>query len=124
MEIPAAGDEVAEVLPAVCVQGNDLPVQDDLFDRQLHTDPVAELVEPLQVVPPLGLEPARLAGDVQDAPVAVVLGLEEPSRIVKRVARGVRRIGAKSGRVTAVRGLMGAPGQPEGLPMALPTRRT
>jgi hypothetical protein len=56
VQVPTTRREVAEVLPALPVQGHHLAVQDRLLDRQLLTDPVAKLLEPLEDVPPLGPE--------------------------------------------------------------------
>jgi hypothetical protein len=53
VQVPAPGQQVAEVLPAFAVQRHDLAVEDGLLDRELLTDPVAELLESLEDVPPL-----------------------------------------------------------------------
>jgi hypothetical protein len=85
MEIPAAGQQVAEVLPAFAVERDHLTVKNCFLDRQLLAHPTAKLLESFEDVPSLGAEVAALPGDVQQA-VAIVLGLEEPGGIVKRLS--------------------------------------
>jgi hypothetical protein len=85
MQVSTARREVAEVLPALAVERHHLTVQDRLFHWQFFPDPVAEFRELLKDVPPLGLEMTTLPRDVQQAAVAVVLGLEEPSGVIERV---------------------------------------
>ncbi len=46
VEIPPAGGEGAKVLPPFLVEGDHLPVQDSLFNRQFLPDPIAEFLEP------------------------------------------------------------------------------
>jgi hypothetical protein len=86
VQVAAAGQEVPEVLPALAVERHHLPIQDRLLDRQALPNPVAELVEAPQQVPPFGPDPAALPGDVQEPAAAVVLGLEQPGRVVERIA--------------------------------------
>jgi hypothetical protein len=84
MEIPAAGQQVTKVLPAFAVERNHLTVKNCFLDRQLLAHPIAKLLESLEDAPPLRAEVAALARDVEEAAVAVILGLEEPGGIVKR----------------------------------------
>jgi hypothetical protein len=83
VEVPAASQQVAEVLPALAVQGHHLAVQDRLLDRQLFPDPIAEFLEALQK--------ASLLGQKVTAP-------------------GVSRIGSMVGRFRLTRGLTRAAG--------------
>jgi hypothetical protein len=86
VQVPAAGGEVAKVLPAFAVERHDLAVEDRLRNRQFLADPVAELFKSLEEVSPLRPEVAALPSDVEKAAVTVVLRLEEPRRIVERLA--------------------------------------
>jgi hypothetical protein len=44
---------------------------------------VGQGLEAVHSVAPLGIEGASLAGDIEDAPEPIILGLEEPGRIVE-----------------------------------------
>jgi hypothetical protein len=88
MEVPAAGHEVAEVLPALAIERHHLAVEDRLFDRQLFPHPTAEILKPLEDIAPLGPEPAFLPSHIEESTIAVVLGLEQPGGIIERLAPG------------------------------------
>jgi hypothetical protein len=85
VEVAAAGEEPAEVLPTLGIKCHYFAIQNRLFDSQLFPDPVAELLKMLQDVSPLRAEVAALTGDIEQAAEPIVLGLEQICRIVERL---------------------------------------
>jgi hypothetical protein len=88
MQVSTARREVVEVLSALAVERYHLAVQDCFLDWQDLTGPVAELLEPLEDVPPLGPEVTAVPGHVEQPAVSVILGLEEPGGVIERVGPG------------------------------------
>src|SRR5262245_56047957 len=84
MEIASAFQQGAKILPPLRVERHDLAVQDRLLHRQLLTDPVAEILKSAEHVAALGAKVTVATGDVEEAAEAVVLGLEDPRRVVER----------------------------------------
>jgi hypothetical protein len=60
VEVPVAGEQLPEVLPAFAVQGDYFPVEDHFLYREFLAHPIAELVESLEDVPAFRPEVAAL----------------------------------------------------------------
>src|SRR5215203_5316060 len=73
-----------EVDPALIVYGDDLTVQDDFQAGQLGAEALAQCVKLGESIPALAVNRALAACQVNHATKAVVLGLEQPARIVER----------------------------------------
>ena len=70
------------------VDRQDLAVEDGVSHPEPLTDCRGELVETLQGEPALRCKGGASRGDVQEAPIPVELGLEQPVRMIERFAPG------------------------------------
>jgi hypothetical protein len=84
---------------------------------------VAEFLEPVQEVSPLRSEMTAFPCHVEQPPVAVVLGLEEPGRVVKRVRPRGEQDRLNRGEGAADSWAHAGSSAAYELPVALPTRR-
>jgi hypothetical protein len=124
VQVPAAGGEVAKVLPAFAVERHDLAVEDRLLNRQFLADPIAELLESFEDVPTLRPKVAALRCDVEQAAVAVVFWLEYPGGIIERFPPQGKEDRLNKGKGPAGSWAHAGSWAAYELPFALPTMRT
>jgi hypothetical protein len=96
------------------IDRQNFPIQDGVSDAELIPELLGQPVEAPERQPAFGCERCAGRGDVEKTSEPVVLGLEEPVRVVERLPLELGEDGWIAGMVRVTRGLTGAPGQPYG----------
>jgi hypothetical protein len=105
-QVPLPAHEIPEIHPTFRIQRYHLAIRDDLPPAELHPDPLAEFRKAAEAVPPLGVHSEPLVRQVKDPSEPIVLGLEQPGRVVKRVWPERRDDRLHRGRATVVLGIV------------------